>query len=94
MNSSGPYGCDDFSPDLSAGLPSARPWLAARAGLETYQGRATKPEDNGFAEGERLVPPCPAERRLLRARDASPATQLEFARAGVVTEEMQLCRAS
>ncbi|NUJ80506.1 phosphomethylpyrimidine synthase ThiC [Methylocystis sp. FS] len=85
---SGPYTCASFTPDLSAGLPSARPWLATRAGLEPYRGRGIKPEDNGFAEGERLVPPCPAERRLHRAAGASPVTQLEFARAGIVTEEM------
>jgi len=85
---SGPYTCASFTPDLSAGLPAARPWLASRAGLETYQGRAIKPEDNGFAEGERLVPPCPAERKLHRAAGAQPVTQLEFARAGIVTEEM------
>ncbi|HEY8214909.1 MAG TPA: phosphomethylpyrimidine synthase ThiC [Methylocystis sp.] len=85
---SGPYTCASFTPDLSAGLPAARHWLASRAGLETYQGRAIKPEDNGFAEGERLVPPCPAERKLYRAAGAQPVTQLEFARAGIVTEEM------
>ena len=85
---SGPYTCASFTPDLSAGLPSARPWLTARAGLEIYQGRGIKPEDNGFAEGERLVPPCPAERGLYQAAGASPVTQLEFARAGIVTEEM------
>jgi phosphomethylpyrimidine synthase len=85
---SGPYACEAFVPDLSGGLPSARPWLATRAGLETYQGRAVKPEDNGFAEGERLVPPCPAQRTLYRAAGAAPVTQLEFARAGIVTEEM------
>ncbi|QGM92585.1 phosphomethylpyrimidine synthase ThiC [Methylocystis rosea] len=85
---SGPYTCASFTPDLSAGLPSARPWLATRTGLETYQGRGVKPEDNGFAEGERLVPPCPAERRLHRAAGASSVTQFEFARAGIVTEEM------
>ncbi|MGJ0505511.1 MAG: phosphomethylpyrimidine synthase ThiC [Methylocystis sp.] len=85
---SGPYTCASFTPDLSAGLPAARHWLALRAGLETYQGRAIKPEDNGFAEGERLVPPCPAERKLYRAAGAQPVTQLEFARAGIVTEEM------
>ncbi len=85
---SGPYTCASFTPDLSAGLPSARPWLTARAGLEPYQGRGIKPEDNGFAEGERLVPPCPAERRLHRAAGAGPVTQFEFARAGIITEEM------
>ncbi|MDP3552713.1 phosphomethylpyrimidine synthase ThiC [Methylocystis sp.] len=85
---SGPYTCASFTPDLSAGLPAARPWLAAHAGLESYQGRGVKPEDNGFAEGERLVPPCPAERGLYRAAGAQPVTQLEFARAGIITEEM------
>jgi phosphomethylpyrimidine synthase len=85
---SGPYTCASFAPDLSAGLPVVRPWLASRPGLEIYQGRRIKPEDNGFTEGERLVPPCPAERNLYRAAGAQPVTQLEFARAGIVTEEM------
>ncbi len=87
-DSSGPYSCAEFSPDLSAGLPAARPWLATRAGLETYEGRAVKAEDNGFVGEDRLVPPCPAARALRRASGSAPVTQLEFARAGIVTEEM------
>jgi len=87
-DSSGPYGCGDFTPDLSAGLPVARPWLSSREGLETYPGRAVKPEDNGFVSEDHLVPPCPAPRRLYRAAGSSPVTQLEFARAGVITKEM------
>jgi phosphomethylpyrimidine synthase len=87
-DSSGPYGCGDFTPDLSAGLPVARPWLSSREGLETYPGRAVKPEDNGFVSEDHLVPPCPAQRRLYRAAGSSPVTQLEFARAGVITKEM------
>ncbi len=85
---SGPYGCDSFTPDLSSGLPAARTWLVTRVGLEAYAGRAVKPEDNGFAEGDRLVPPCPATRTPYRAAGDAPVTQLEFARAGIVTEEM------
>ena len=47
--------------DLSAGLPRLRePWLAARAGLDFYAGRAVRPEDNGAVAPDRLVPPCPA----------------------------------
>jgi phosphomethylpyrimidine synthase len=88
-DSSGPYGCPDFTPHLEAGLPFARPWLAARAGLEFYEGRAVRPEDNGFAKGRHLVPPCPAERKVSRAAGVGPVTQLEFARAGLVTEEMR-----
>jgi phosphomethylpyrimidine synthase len=85
---SGPYTCGEFTPDLSAGLPTARPWLSAREALETYVGRETKLEDNGGATGDRLVPRCPAERRPLRASGLQPVTQLELARAGVVTKEM------
>ena len=89
-DSSGPYGCAEFAPDLSAGLPSARPWLKSREGLETYAGREVKPEDNGFVGLEHLAPPCPASSRpLLRASGSRPVTQLEFARAGIVTEEMR-----
>jgi phosphomethylpyrimidine synthase len=89
-DSSGPYGCAEFAPDLSAGLPSARPWLKSREGLETYAGREVKPEDNGFVGLEHLAPPCPASSRpLLRAAGSRPVTQLEFARAGIVTEEMR-----
>jgi len=88
-DSSGPYTCEEFRPDLDAGLPSARPWLATRPDLEVYEGRGVKPEDNGFAKGERLVPPCPAKRELRRALGAEPATQLEFARAGIITPEMR-----
>jgi len=89
-DSSGPYGCASFTPDLSAGLPCARPWLSLEEGLETYEGRAVKPEDNGFVGLERLAPPCPASSRpLLRAAGSRPVTQLEFARAGIVTPEMR-----
>ena len=89
-DSSGPYGCAEFAPDLSAGLPSARPWLKSREGLETYEGREVKPEDNGFVGLEHLAPPCPASSRpLLRAAGSRPVTQLEFARARIVPGEMR-----
>ena len=88
-NSSGPYGCSEFAPDLEAGLPVARPWLAARAGLRSYEGREVKPEDNGFASGRHLVPPCPAERKIYGAAGGAPVTQLDYARAGIITAEME-----
>ncbi len=87
-DASGPYTEVDARIDLSKGLPSARPWLAKRAGLETYQGRIIKPEDNGGVMGEKAVPACPANRSPLRARDGAMVTQYEFARAGLITEEM------
>jgi phosphomethylpyrimidine synthase len=87
-DASGPYTEEFFAPDLGAGLQSARPWLAKRAGLEIYPGRDIRPEDNGGASGEHLVPPCPASRAPLRGQAGQPVTQYEFARAGIITEEM------
>ena len=87
-DTSGPYTEDGVKVDLAAGLPELRrPWLEAR-GLAAVAARAVKPEDNGFAEGERLVPACPAERVVRRAAPGTMVTQYEFARAGIVTPEM------
>ncbi|WGJ16262.1 phosphomethylpyrimidine synthase ThiC [Methylocapsa sp. D3K7] len=86
---SGPYTQDAVSIDLSAGLaPIRQPWLAARQGFETYQGRAVRPEDNGGVTLGRLVPPCPANSSPRKGRAGSLVTQYEFARAGIITEEM------
>ncbi len=91
-DASGPYTEENIRVDLSAGLPSARPWLASR-GYDTYDGRAVRPEDNGNVGADKLVPACPAITAPRRARanvDGKPqmVTQYECARAGLVTEEM------
>jgi phosphomethylpyrimidine synthase len=86
---SGPYTQDAVTIDLSNGLaPIREPWLARRQALDTYAGRAVRPEDNGGATPSRLVPPCPANRPPRKGRDGALITQYEFARAGIVTEEM------
>lgn len=88
QDTSGPFTDPAVSIDLTAGLPLARAgWIAGR-GFESVAPRAVKPEDNGGATGARLVPACPAQRPVLRARDGQMVTQLEFARAGIITEEM------
>jgi phosphomethylpyrimidine synthase len=88
-DASGPYTEAEPAIDLSRGLPPLRePWLLRRDGLESYGGRAIRPEDNGVISAERLVPPCPANRAPRRGRDGALVTQYEFARAGIVTEEM------
>ncbi len=85
---SGPYTESNASIDLAAGLPPVRaPWLAKR-GFAPATARAVKPEDNGFVPVDRLVPACPAPQTLLEGRDGQMVTQYEFARAGVITEEM------
>ena len=87
-DTSGPYTETGVVIDLGAGLPPVRaPWLATR-GFAAATARAVKPEDNGFVPQDRLVPECPAPQTLYEGRDGQHVTQLEYARAGVITEEM------
>ena len=88
-NSSGPYTDARAAIDLGAGLPEIRQaWLARRPGLVPAFPRALKPEDNGSVPADKLVPVCPARREVLTGSPHQPLTQIEFARAGLITEEM------
>ena len=85
---SGPYTEDNVRIDLAVGLPPVREaWVAAR-GYASVSGRAIKPEDNGNVSSERLAPLCPATRVLRAGADGQMVTQYEFARAGIITQEM------
>ena len=85
---SGPYTESNAAIDLAAGLKPVREgWIEARNFAEA-QPRAIKPEDNGNVSTDRLAPLCPAERTLRAGRPGQLVTQFEFARAGIVTEEM------
>ncbi len=87
-DASGPYTEVDARIDLAKGLPRVRePWIARR-GFKPYQGRPIKAEDNGDAAGDKLVPACPANTNPLSGEGAKYVTQYEFARAGIITEEM------
>jgi len=91
-DSSGPYTDPDATIDIETGLAPVRaPWIAARGDVETVaEPRRVKPEDNGFAQGRHLAPAFPAgARSVLKGRAGRPVTQLEYARAGVVTAEME-----
>jgi phosphomethylpyrimidine synthase len=89
-DSSGPYTDPNVLTDIRDGLPKLRrAWIEARGDVEEYQGRVVKPEDNGFVEGDRLTPEFPNLAAPLRAKDGKAVTQLAYARAGVVTPEME-----
>ena len=89
-DSSGPYTDPNVLTDIKQGLaPLRRKWIEARGDVEDYEGREIKPEDNGFVEGDRLTPEFPVKPRPLRAKDGKAVTQLAYARAGIITPEME-----
>ncbi|MEL7544286.1 MAG: phosphomethylpyrimidine synthase ThiC [Pseudomonadota bacterium] len=89
-DSSGPYTDPTKTTDISAGLERPREaWIEARGDVERYEGRHVKPEDNGFAKGEKLTPEFPVRNQPFRAKDGKAVTQLAYARAGIVTPEME-----
>ncbi|NRP13103.1 Phosphomethylpyrimidine synthase [Aliiroseovarius sp. xm-m-379] len=89
-DSSGPYTDPDVVTDIKQGLaPLRRAWILARGDVEEYDGREIKPEDNGFVEGDKLTPEFPVKPRPLRAKPGRAVTQLAYARAGIITPEME-----
>ena len=89
-DTSGPYSDPDVHIDLEAGLPRLRePWIMDRGDVERYDGRRVKLEDNGGAVGEKLAPEFPDRPRPKRARAGKCVTQLHYARAGMITPEME-----
>ena len=101
-DTSGPWGDEDFSGEVTRGLPaSRRDWLLARGDVEEYEGRTVQPADNGYLSGihaehhaKRNGSAAPKEfpglrRRPLRASAGHPVTQLWYARQGIVTPEME-----
>jgi phosphomethylpyrimidine synthase len=86
---SGPYTDDAAAIDVKRGLdPLRMPWIEARGGVERYDGRAVKPEDNGNVGASHLAQAFTVTRQPLRGLEGSLVTQLELARAGIVTKEM------
>ena len=88
---SGPYTDPTTSIDIEKGLSKTRePWVVSRGDVEIVENpREVKPEDNGFAKGEHLAPHFIAPRRVYRAKAGVNVTQLEYARRGIVTPEME-----
>ncbi|ESZ11074.1 phosphomethylpyrimidine synthase ThiC [Mesorhizobium sp. L48C026A00] len=87
---SGPYTDPTVETSIEKGLARLRhEWVTARGDVEAYDGRHVRPEDNGFAVGERLTPEFPIRNRPLKAKTGKAVTQLAYARAGIITPEME-----
>ena len=101
---SGPWGDPAFTGTSDEGLPALRrDWILKRGDVEEYDGREVKPQDNGYLSGKHAEFASVAEknrlvefpglkgsrRRPLRAKAGKVVTQLQYARAGVITPEME-----
>ena len=88
-DTSGPYTDNDVVIDVEKGLKRARTaWVKERGGVEEYDGRVIKAVDNGNVTGKHLAREFPVQHKPLRGVGNAPVTQIEFARAGIITKEM------
>ncbi|REJ17049.1 MAG: phosphomethylpyrimidine synthase ThiC [Paenibacillaceae bacterium] len=94
-DTSGPYTDPEAGIDIRRGLnPLRGVWIAERGDTEAYEGRAERPEDNGWRTPEQAERagierfPGPP-RRPLRAKPGRAVTQMHYARKGIITPEME-----
>ena len=89
-DSSGPFTDADAVIDIAEGLPRPRDaWVRARGDVEEIEGREVKPVDNGNVSAERAAPQFAKRAPVLRAKPGVAVTQLEYARRGLITPEME-----
>ena len=83
-DTSGPYTDPAIAPDIEKGLASLRAnWIEQRGDTETYQGAPIPAADGP-------LPAFPGEgHNIRRAKRGVAVTQLAYARAGIVTPEME-----
>ncbi|WP_273717597.1 MULTISPECIES: phosphomethylpyrimidine synthase ThiC [Bartonella] len=87
-DTSGPYTDKEAIIDLTKGLPAIGScWLFQRADTEPYPARSVKPEDNGLTSSP--IPAFEKKRPILRAKSGKAITQMAYARAGIITAEME-----
>ena len=91
-DTSGPYSDPAVATDIRKGLaPLRAKWIAARGDVEQIPGRVARPEDDGLKPGEVSSVPVfdRAGRKPLRGKPGKAVTQLAYARAGIITPEME-----
>lgn len=101
-DTAGAWGDADYHGDVEQGLPRMRDaWIRERGDVEEYDGREVKPQDDGYLsevhkagarmkDGQRKLVEFESKRhRPLRAKQGKTVTQLQYARAGIITPEME-----
>ncbi|QQD82944.1 phosphomethylpyrimidine synthase ThiC [Bacillus siamensis] len=89
-DTSGPYTDPDVTINIEEGLkPLRQQWITERGDVEEYEGRAIKPEDNGYKKANPNVSYPGLKRKPLRAKEGQNVTQMHYARKGIITPEME-----
>src|SRR6266446_3426674 len=99
-DTSGPWGDPGFSGNVEHGLPALRAkWIRDRGDVEEIEGRAVRPQDNGYLSEKHAAErngqksevrfQRSAKNEALRAKPGKAVTQLYYARQGVITPEME-----
>ncbi len=91
-DSSGPYTDPNITIDIKRGLPHVKSsWQLDRGDIApVLNPREVKPEDNGHASGKHLAPRFDtSNHRVVKGVEGRPVTQYEYAKAGIITPEME-----
>ncbi len=91
-DSSGPYTDPSVTIDIKKGLPRVKSsWQLDRGDIAPVANpREVKPEDNGHASGKHLAPRFDtSNHQVFKGVEGRPVTQYEYARAGIITPEME-----
>ena len=91
-DSSGPYTDPAVTIDIKKGLPRVKSsWQLDRGDIApVLNPREVKPEDNGHASGKHLAPRFDvSNHQVFKGVEGRPVTQYEYARAGIITPEME-----
>ncbi len=89
-DTSGPYTDPEVTINIQEGLkPLRQKWITERGDVEEYEGRAIKPEDNGYKKANPNVSYLGLKRKPLRAKAGQNVTQMHYAKKGIITPEME-----
>nr|WP_303705602.1 phosphomethylpyrimidine synthase ThiC [Brevundimonas naejangsanensis] len=91
-DSSGPYTDPAVTIDIKKGLPKVKSsWQLDRGDIAPVANpREVKPEDNGHASGKHLAPRFDtSNHQVFKGVEGRPVTQYEYAKAGIITPEME-----
>ncbi|MCY8911148.1 phosphomethylpyrimidine synthase ThiC [Bacillus atrophaeus] len=89
-DTSGPYTDPNQQINIHDGLqPLRHKWISGRGDVEEYEGRAIKPEDNGYKKANQNESYPGLKRNPLRAKTGKNVTQMHYAKKGIITPEME-----